>query len=84
MPKNYTRKETLIIQQRFADNIRKLLEETNTSYGDLSRLYGYSVPALSLYFSCKRTMDIDIMVTLANHFGKTVDELIELIDEKPE
>ena len=78
MPKNTTRKETLYLQSNFVKNLQKLLQKTDTTFGDLSRLYGYSVPALSLWFSCKRTMDIDVMLTLANHFEKTIDELIEI------
>lgn len=84
MPKNTTRKETLYIQSRFVGNLHKLLQATDTTYGDLSRLYGYSVPAISLWFNCKRTMDIDVMLTLANHFGKTIDELIDIESGKHE
>lgn len=84
MPKNTTRRETLYIQNNFVSNLRPLMQKTGTTFGDLSRLYGYSVPALSLWFNCKRTMDIDIMLTLANHFGKTVDELIAGEDHNEE
>ena len=68
------------ITNSFSERLKELRIEKNLSQRELSKLVGYSQPAIARWEKNLQIPNIDVLIVFANFFNVSTDYLLGLVD----